>query len=124
MDGMGAVGRSRPARDEDDAGPPGQPADRIGHETGPCLLPADGDVDLRIMQCVEHREIAFAGDAENVLHALDQQLIDKDFSPGARICHVIVPRVRADCARERHAMSSPSQSVSGYCHAGSDSTSA
>ena len=41
-------------------------------------------VDVTVAQRVEHRKIAFAGDAENVAHPVDDQLIDERLGGAAR----------------------------------------
>jgi hypothetical protein len=58
----------------------------IGHECGAGLVPRDDELDhlAPFVEGVENREIALARDAERVVHALDQQLVDEDAGAGAR----------------------------------------
>ena len=71
-----------PARDEHDARPAGDLADRLRHHGGAALLPADGELDRPVVERIERREIAFARHAEHVLHAVHDQLVDQDFAAG------------------------------------------
>ena len=52
---------------------------------GAGLLPAHRDGDIAVMECVQHREIALAGHAEDMLHAVDAQLVDQNFGGTAQI---------------------------------------
>jgi hypothetical protein len=38
---------------------------------------------LRIVQCVEHVEVAFAGHAEGGVHAVDLECVDQDLAAAA-----------------------------------------
>ncbi len=65
---------------------PGRPVSRAVASAiiaAPALLPADGDGDRRVVQRVEHREIALARHAEHVLHALRREAIDDELAAGA-----------------------------------------
>ena len=78
------VGRARAAGDEGDAGAAGHLAVGVGHVGDPAFLAADDRVDLgRVMERVEHREEAFAGNGENAVAALDPELVDEDLAAGA-----------------------------------------
>jgi hypothetical protein len=78
------VGRARPARDERDARPPRHRAVGTRHEADAAFLPARHRLDLRrVMQRVEHREKALAGDMENAVAALKDKLIDENAAAGA-----------------------------------------
>ncbi len=79
------IGGAGAAGDEADAGPAGHLADRLGHHRGAGLLPADRDGDIAVMKRVEHREIALAGHAKDMLHAVDAQLIDQNLGGAAQI---------------------------------------
>ena len=67
-----SIGGARAARDEADAGPPGQLADRLRHHGGAAFLPAHRDLDIAIMERVEHGQIALAGNAERVARTVSQ----------------------------------------------------
>ena len=60
-----AVGGPRSAGHEQHARPAGELAVGFGHESRPALLPAGHEADFgRVIERVEHFEIALAGDAE------------------------------------------------------------
>ena len=42
-------------------------------------MPADSDGDIAVMKGIEGRDVALARHAEYVAHAVDEELIDKDF---------------------------------------------
>ncbi len=73
------VGRAGAARDEADAGAAGQLAVGLRHVGGAAFLAADDELDFlaRVVQRVEHREIALAGHAERDVHAMDLERIDE-----------------------------------------------
>jgi hypothetical protein len=52
----------------------------IGHHGGAAFLAAYGDVDRNVVQAVEHGQVAFSGNAKNVLDAMGNQLIDQDMA--------------------------------------------
>ena len=85
MDAVGRIGGARAAGDEADAGPAGHLADGFRHHRGAGLLPAHRDGNIAVMERVQHREIALAGHAENMLHAVDAQLIHQNFGGAAQI---------------------------------------
>jgi hypothetical protein len=87
MDAGRGVGGARPARDEADAGLAGELAGGLRHHAGAALGPADGDLQLGVVQRVEHGEIALAGHAEGVGRAVEDQLVDEDLPAGALGCH-------------------------------------
>ena len=82
VDADSGVRRTGAARDERDAGPPGELAVGFGHVSRTAFLPADDEWQplANIVQCVEHGEIAFAGNAERVCRALRQQVGDEDLA--------------------------------------------
>ena len=86
---------ARTARHHADAGSAGQLAIGFGHVGGAGLvarvdqLEAVADVEQRI----QHFQIALARHAKGHVGAVDQQLIDQDFSAGARIGKGQVHRV-------------------------------
>ena len=45
-----------------------------------------GQLNRRIVQRIEHRQKAFAGYAERVLHAVRNELVDDDLSASAQHC--------------------------------------
>ncbi len=73
------VGGAGPARDEADAGAAAELALRLGHEGGAAFLPAGDEADAVavLVEAVEHREVAFAGDAEAGGDALGDQGFDE-----------------------------------------------
>ena len=84
VDPGAGVGRAGAAGDEGDARPPGHLAVGVGHVGDPALLPADDGVDLgRVVERVEHREEALAGNGEDAVAALDAKLVDEDAAAGA-----------------------------------------
>ena len=58
-------------------GRPGQLADRLRHHGGAAFLAADRDLDVAIMEGVEHRKVAFARNAERVVDAIGDQVVDQ-----------------------------------------------
>ncbi len=74
------VGRAGAAGHHADAGFAGQLAVGVGHHGRAAFLAANRDLDVRVVQAVQHREVAFTGNAENVLDALGNQLVDQDVS--------------------------------------------
>jgi hypothetical protein len=58
---------------------------RLRHHGGAALLAADGDLDRRVVQGVEHGEEALAGHAEQVLHPVHHELVDEDLAAGTAI---------------------------------------
>ena len=79
----GGVGRPGAARDEADAGLARQLAVGLGHERGAAFLAVDDEADVRVVQRVQHVEIAFAGHAEGGVHAVDLERIDQDLAAAA-----------------------------------------
>ena len=71
---------------EADAGPPGQLAIGIRHHRRPTFVAADKNVDRRVVQCVEHRKVTFAGNAGEAFHALRDQLIDENLPTRSACC--------------------------------------
>jgi len=77
------VGGARSAGDEADAGRSGRLADRLGHHGGAAFLPAHRDRKRAIVEGVERRQIALAGHAKHMRHAVDDELIDQDLRRGS-----------------------------------------
>jgi hypothetical protein len=50
-------------------------------------MSADGNGDVAVVKRIKCRDIALAGNAEHVLHAMDEELIDQDLGgrPGTVI---------------------------------------
>ena len=101
VDADRGVGCPRPAGDEADAGLARQLAVRLGHVRGGGLVPAGDEPDRRVVERVEHREIALAGNAERELDAVQRQLVDQHLTAGAHGCrlgirHVGIARLEAD----------------------------
>ncbi len=78
------IGGARTARDKADARPARRLADGFRHHRRPALLPADGEFDRAVVERIERGEIALAGHAESVAHAMRNKLIDEDFAAGSR----------------------------------------
>jgi hypothetical protein len=76
------IGRARAAGDETDAGAAGELAIGFGHERGAAFLAVDDEPDRRIVQRVEHVEVAFARHAEGDVDAVDVERIDQDLAAG------------------------------------------
>ena len=83
VDACGRVGGARPARHKADARLPRELALRLGHHGRAALLAAHGNGDVGIVQCIEHGQVAFAGHAKQLLHAVDEELIDQYLAAGA-----------------------------------------
>ena len=80
-----AVGRARAAGDHGDAGPAGELAVSLRHHGGTTLLAADHVADLAVVERIEEPEIAFAGDAERQVDAVDLELVDQDLAAGSEV---------------------------------------
>ncbi len=82
----GRVGRTRATRDEGHTGLTGELGVGVGHERSARLMARDDQLDhlARVVECVEHADIALARHAERVIDALDQELVDEDAGAGAR----------------------------------------
>ena len=80
-----AFDRARSARDERNAGPSDQLAVRLRHVRGAAFVPAYDERQplADVVQRVEHGEVAFAGNAERVRRALDQQVGDENLAAGS-----------------------------------------
>src|SRR5215468_1413885 len=104
MDADAGVAGAGAARHEADARPAGQLAVGFGHECGPALLPrADqphATVTARLVQRVEHRDIALARHAEDRVDAVNEQLIDQNLGAGTRYRnHVDAPPITESCIK-------------------------
>ncbi len=77
------VGGARAAGHHADAGFAGQLAMGVRHHGGATFLTADGDLDVGVVQAVQHRQVALAGNAENVFDALGDELVDEDVAAEA-----------------------------------------
>jgi hypothetical protein len=77
------VAGARPARHQQNPGPAGELAVGLGHEGGAAFLAAGDKPDLRrVVERVEHFEIALAGDAEGHLRAMRAQRRDHQLAAG------------------------------------------
>jgi len=82
------VGGARTAGDETDARFAGHLAVGLGHESRSPFLAVDHETDVRVVQRVEHIQVAFAGDAEGGVDAVDAERVDQDLAAGAgRVGH-------------------------------------
>ena len=84
VDADGGVRRPGTARDDRHAGTAGQLARGLGHVSGATFLPADneGQAIANVDEGVEDRQVALAGDAEEVRGVLGQQARDEDLAAG------------------------------------------
>ena len=84
MDADRGVRRPGTARDDRHAGTAGQLPRGLGHVSGAAFLPAhdEGQVIADVHEGVQHRQEAFAGDAEEVRDVLGQQAGDEDLAAG------------------------------------------
>ncbi len=79
------VAGARPARHQQHPGPAAELAVGLGHERRPALLAAGHEADLgRVVERVEHFEIALAGDAEGHLDAMRAQRRDDELAAAHR----------------------------------------
>ena len=85
-----AVGRAGPARDEAHAGSAGELAVGLGHHRRRALLACRDEADRapRVVQGVEHREVALAGHAEDEVDALRAQAVDQHVATPSRAATV------------------------------------
>ena len=91
MDTDAGIGRPGAACDEGNAGRAGHLAIGLGHEGGAAVLPRRNGLDrAAVVQCVENREKTLAGNGEDTLGALDDQLIDQNLRAGA-VLHINIP---------------------------------
>ena len=90
MDAMTGIGGAGTSGDKTDARLAGKLAIGFRHHGRTTLIAADEHINLRIVQGVEHRQVAFSRDAGEPLCLLDQQLIDQDAAT-ASLCHFILP---------------------------------
>ncbi|MNO06135.1 hypothetical protein D3C81_2277830 [compost metagenome] len=58
---------------------------RIGHHGRAAFLAAHRDLDIGIVQAVQHRQIAFAGDTKDMFDAMGDQLVDQNVTAKAGI---------------------------------------
>lgn len=86
------VGRAGAARNETNARPSGRLPDGFRHHCGPTLLTAHRHLEVAIVKSVEHGEIALAGNAEHVPHAIGDQLVDQRLGGGSGV----ITRAHAD----------------------------
>ncbi|MNT39391.1 hypothetical protein D3C72_1756330 [compost metagenome] len=87
------IGGARAACHHADAGTAGEFTLRLGHHRGAAFLAADGGVDGRIVQSVQHGQKALARHGEYLLGAVDHQLVHHQLAASALdIClrHIFV----------------------------------
>ena len=70
MEAGRSIRSTRAACHHADAGFAGQPAPGIGHHRSTAFLAADENVDVAVMQRVEHGQETFAGNAGDALDAI------------------------------------------------------
>ena len=88
VDAAGGVRRAGAAGDHADARPAGELAVGVGHVRGADLVAAGDEADRRVVERVEHGQVALAGHAEGDVHPVDDELVDEE--PAAR------PHVRVE----------------------------
>ena len=77
------VGQARAAGDDADAGAVAQPAVGDGHEAGPALMPADDHADgVAFGQHAGQADVAFAGDAEDLVDVVGFQTVRQQAGDG------------------------------------------
>ena len=106
MQADGRVRRSGPARDEADPRAAGELAVRVGHVRRAGLVPAGDQTDRRIVEGVEDRQEALAGNAEDGVGGVAHELIDEQLP-----------------ARAGHRSRTRSKKTVGRCSFGRDSSS-
>jgi hypothetical protein len=74
--------RARATGDEADARPASELPVGLGRVRGPLLVAARDEPDRRVVQGVEHRQVALPGQAERQVDAVQLELVDED--PAAR----------------------------------------
>ena len=93
VDAAGRVRRAGATRDHADAGTAGELAVGVGHVGRADLVTTRDEADRRVVERVEHGQVALAGHAEGEVHPVDHELVDEE--PAAR------PHVRARGARDK-----------------------
>src|SRR5205823_3033944 len=74
------------SRHQRDSRTAGQLAASVGHVGGATLLPADDQLDpvASVVERVQHGQVAFPGDAEDLIGALGEQALHEDLAAAAR----------------------------------------
>ena len=103
VDAGAGVGGAGAAGDEADAGPAGGLGPGLGHHRGPTLLPADGVGDAHVVEPVERREEAFAGDREHPLDPVQRQRVRQNPSAMPHRPIPLALTAGADCGNGRGA---------------------
>ena len=78
MDAAGGVRRAGATRDHADARPAGELAVGVGHVRCADLVTARDEADRRVVERVEHRQVALAGHAEGDVHPVHHELVDEE----------------------------------------------
>ena len=76
--------RARAARDQADPRSSRELAVRLGGVRGTLLVPARDEPDRGVVERVEHRQEALAGEAEREVRAVQRELVDEDLTPGSQ----------------------------------------
>src|SRR5690606_16955384 len=74
------IGSAWTAGDEADARLAGEAAVAVCHHCRAAFLAADDGLDLRVVQGVENREIAFAGNAEQPVYTVHFKRVDNELA--------------------------------------------
>ena len=78
MDATRGVRRAGAARDHADARAAGELAVGVGHVGGADLVAAGDEAERRVVEGIEHGEVALAGDAEGDVDAVHDELVDEE----------------------------------------------
>ena len=89
MDARRSIGRARPARDKANARSTGDLAHGFRHHGGATFMTADGNRNAAVSKRIQNRKKAFTGNAEDMLDAVDQELLDKRCSGGSARCGLV-----------------------------------
>ena len=82
VDAAGGVRGAGAAGDHADPRPAGELAVGVGHVRGANLVAARDEADRRVVERVEHCQVALAGDAERDVHPVDDELVDEEPASG------------------------------------------
>jgi hypothetical protein len=83
MDTRRSIRSTRAARDKADTRSTGNLADRFRHHGGAAFMTANGNGDAAVAKRIQNRKKALTGNAEDMLDAIDQELIDQRCGSGS-----------------------------------------
>ena len=73
------------AGDHADTGTAGELPVRVGHVGGPHFVPARDEADRRVVERIEHGQVALTGHAERDVDAVDDELVDDELPAGSHL---------------------------------------